>query len=212
MLLIVIRLLEAGLEMGLQGQRAVLRSSERIGAECQVSVYLEVVYSETCEIVLSERIPFQVFLILSICSCIEVNRVLDHVAAAFEVIHRLEAVIACQLVSQSDIDLGHDRFGTPWLESHEHAVFKPHDPEGIGALCRIQIKTVMVEISSEIVCDDVSITLAEYRIFTAVAYEGCGDSIMYAYSQRVCCQCKTVCYSFSQAVGLSLFKVYGDLE
>ena len=210
MLLIVIRLLEAGLEMGLQGQRAVLRSSERIGAECQVSVYLEIVHSEACEVVLSERIPLEVLVILSVGSCVEVNRILEYIAAAFKVVCRLEAVVACQLVSKSDIDLGNDRIRAPWLEAQEHAVVKSHDSERIGARDRIQIETVVVEVSSEVVVYDVMVAFAEDRVFAAVSDECRRDIFVYSGSECVGCQCEAVGRCSGYAVRLELLVECGD--
>ena len=70
MLLIIVRLLKACLEMDSDCQRTLPVPSERIGTECHVCLYVEVIYFMTEEIVFTLGVPFHVLPVLTVGSCI----------------------------------------------------------------------------------------------------------------------------------------------
>ena len=61
-LVIIVRLLEIGLEMDSEGHRTVPVASERVDVESHVRLYLEVVDLMSEEIVFTGSIPFEILL------------------------------------------------------------------------------------------------------------------------------------------------------
>lgn len=74
-LLVEIRLLETGLEMNLQVDRTELVESERIETEFHVRVDAEVIDLISRKCISSRRVPFDIFLYLSVRPGIDIGRI-----------------------------------------------------------------------------------------------------------------------------------------
>ena len=90
MLVIVVRFLQIGLKVRLEGQRAGLVSSERIETERYVCIDVKVIDLMAKEVVFSCGIPFQIFVILALRSSIQVYRVLVDICRTCQIIQRPE--------------------------------------------------------------------------------------------------------------------------
>ena len=101
MLIIIIRLFQTCLEMSLEGQRTCLVLSERIEIDSDVRIDSEVVKFVSEEGITSVCIPVQVFLILSLCSCVQIEGVQEYIAISFKITFRREGVVVAELDRKS---------------------------------------------------------------------------------------------------------------
>ena len=72
-LVIIVRLLEIGLEMDPESHRAVSVTSERVDVESHVRLYLEVVDLMSEEIVFTGSIPSEILLVLTVGTGIDIE-------------------------------------------------------------------------------------------------------------------------------------------
>ena len=98
-LVVIIRFLEARLKMNLERYRALTVLSEWIYIEVKIGIYIKIVDLMAEEIIFSRCIPLQIFLILSVCTCIKVHGVLNDVCRSAQIAEWSETIEIQYLVS-----------------------------------------------------------------------------------------------------------------
>ena len=146
-LLIVVRLLQVRAEMGIERNRALAVAPERIDIESHIRINAEIIDFLSEESVVSVGIPMEIILVLSFHTAIEISRVPHRVAfLRIKIAVRREHVIVHQLVTDTDIDGGHDGVARPWLQFYKQLVLELHDTDRVGRSGRIDIELVVIQV------------------------------------------------------------------
>ena len=176
MLVVVLRLVEAGVEMEVQAHRARPCPSERIDAEPEVGVEGQVVDLVAEEDILSLGVPVDIVPEAALDSGIKISGVpRDIVALAREC--GVECVVRQDPVSDADIQLGDYGVLGPGLETQEYTVLKPRHTHRIRRDGRVDIMGVVIESVGNAVVGVYGIVVPPPvgRVLRAVSDEGSSD-------------------------------------
>ena len=149
-LVVELWLLQAGLEMYSQGNRALPRPSERIEGEVGIGLDAHVVLLLSEEYIFTLGIPLDVLLELAFHSCIDEGGIPDGVRIDLE-IGWVEGIVVEDAVADPSVQLGHYGLFRPWLEPDEQPVLQLADTQGIIGLVRIVEEVPVIELPPYVV-------------------------------------------------------------
>ena len=103
MLLIVFRLVETGLEVEIERHRTLTVTTERINVETGIGTDSDIIDFFPEESVIAVGVPMEEVVHLALGAAVEIHRVPDCVAAAFQIAVRRKHVVIKESVSYSHV-------------------------------------------------------------------------------------------------------------